>query len=88
MEDSSLRVHSSACGLRLGRWPQRADRPERAEFRGLDLNDLQTAYRQFCKNETVASSPIDLGEVIQYCNRTLDDLPDVGRLVERERQSR
>ena len=38
---------------------------ERAEFRGLDLHDLQTAYRQFCKNETLASSPIDLGGACQ-----------------------
>src|SRR4051812_33995426 len=32
-------------------------------FKGLDFNDLFTAYKQFCKNETVANSPIDLGEV-------------------------
>src|SRR6516225_3879711 len=51
------------------------------EFRGLNLEHLQIAYRQFCKNETVASSPIDLGQVIEYYNRALDDLPDVSRLA-------
>jgi hypothetical protein len=31
-------------------------------LRGIDFADLQTAYRQFCKNETVARSAVDLGE--------------------------
>src|SRR5689334_7382556 len=37
-------------------------------LRGLSFNDLITAYRQFCKNETVAQSPVDLGEVIRFYN--------------------
>ncbi len=49
-------------------------------FKGLDFNDLFTAYKQFCKNETVANSPIDLGEVITFYNKALVDLPDDSRL--------
>ena len=45
-------------------------------FRGIKIGDLHTAYRQFCKNETVQNSPVDLGEVIEFYNRTLADLPD------------
>ena len=47
-----------------------------AAFRGINIRDLHTAYRQFCKNETVAHSPVDIGEVIGFYNRTLADLPD------------
>ena len=49
-------------------------------FKGLDFNDLFTAYKQFCKNETVANSPIDLGEVIEFYNKALVDLPDDSKL--------
>ena len=52
----------------------------RAEFRGINIGDLLTAYRQFCKNETIANSPVDLGAVIEFYNRTLADLPDHSRL--------
>jgi hypothetical protein len=31
-------------------------------LRGIDIADLQTAYRQFCKNETVARPAVDLGD--------------------------
>ncbi len=51
-----------------------------AVFRGLNIRDLHTAYRQFCRNETVAKSPVDLGEVIEFYNATLADLPDYARL--------
>src|SRR5215471_16947309 len=47
-----------------------------AAFRGINIKDLHTSYRQFCKNETVPNSPVDLGEVIEFYNRTLADLPD------------
>src|SRR5262245_38414781 len=47
-----------------------------AAFRGINIADLHVAYRQFCKNETVANSPVDLGQVIEFYNRTLADLPD------------
>lgn len=45
-------------------------------FKGLDLNDLVTAYREFCKNEKVERSPVDLSEVIGFYNKSLADLPD------------
>src|SRR5947208_899820 len=51
-----------------------------AELRGIDIRDLHTAYRQFCKNETVAQSSVDLASVIEFYNRTLADLPDPARL--------
>jgi penicillin-binding protein 1A len=51
-----------------------------AAFRGINIGDLHTAYRQFCKNETVANSPVDIAEVIEFYNRTLASLPDHTRL--------
>src|SRR5215468_9278872 len=51
-----------------------------AAFRGINIKDLHVAYRQFCKNETVPNSPVDMGEVIEFYNRTLADLPDHTRL--------
>src|SRR3954449_1365334 len=35
-------------------------------FRGINFADLLTAYRQFCKNENVAVSAVDLGDVIDF----------------------
>ena len=49
-------------------------------FKGLNFSDLHTAYRQFCKNERVATSPVDLGEVIAFYNKAMTDLPDHHRL--------
>jgi penicillin-binding protein 1A len=47
---------------------------------GVSFEDLFTAYRQFCKNETVPQSPVDLGEVIAYFNKAATDLPDDAKL--------
>ena len=44
-------------------------------FKGLNFNDLYVAYRQFCKNEAVESSPFDAGEVITFFNKAMVDLP-------------
>src|SRR6266513_1912641 len=33
-------------------------------FRGLNFADLVTAYRQFCKNEKVATPAVDLGDAL------------------------
>jgi penicillin-binding protein 1A len=52
-------------------------------LRGLNFGDLITAYRQFCKNETVAQSPVDLGEVIRFYNSAIADLPDHRQLKEK-----
>jgi len=54
-----------------------------AAFRGINIADLHVAYRQFCKNETVPNSPVDLGQVIEFYNRTLADLPDHTRLKDK-----
>ncbi len=51
-----------------------------AAFRGINIKDLYVAYRQFCKGEAVTNSPVDVGEVIEFYNRTLADLPDHMRL--------
>jgi penicillin-binding protein 1A len=47
---------------------------------GVSFQDLFTAYRQFCKNETVDHSPIDLSEVITYFDKAAADLPDYTKL--------
>ena len=38
-------------------------------FHGINFADLQTAYRQFCKNENVAAPAVDLGDVIDFYNK-------------------
>jgi membrane carboxypeptidase/penicillin-binding protein len=53
---------------------------ESKAFRGMNFVDLITAYRQFCKNERVAASAVDLGEVIDFYNKALTDLPDHHKL--------
>jgi len=45
-------------------------------FHGLNFADLNTAYHQFCKNETIANPVVDLGEVIAFFNNAAADLPD------------
>jgi penicillin-binding protein 1A len=55
-----------------------------AAFRGIRIADLNVAYRQFCKNETVANSPFDTTAVIDFYNRTMADLPDHTRLKGRK----
>src|SRR5919199_1755622 len=47
---------------------------------GLNFNDLQTAYREYCKNEKVANSPVRLDELIEYYNKAVADLPDHRKL--------
>jgi penicillin-binding protein 1A len=53
---------------------------ESKAFRGLNFADLLTAYRQFCKNEAVPTPAVDLGEVIDFYNKALTDLPDHNKL--------
>jgi membrane peptidoglycan carboxypeptidase len=48
--------------------------------RGINFVDLHTAYRQFCKNETVATLAVDLTAVIDFYNKALTDLPDHAKL--------
>ncbi|HEY8382038.1 MAG TPA: transglycosylase domain-containing protein [Microvirga sp.] len=49
-------------------------------LQGISFGDLSIAYRQFCKNETVETSPVDLPAVIAYYNQAVADLPDHTRL--------
>ena len=49
-------------------------------LQGIEFKDLHAAYREFCKNEKVEGSPVDLGEVITYYVKAVADLPDHGRL--------
>jgi membrane carboxypeptidase/penicillin-binding protein len=58
----------------------RAFGAENKEFHGINFADLQTAYRQFCKHETVERPAVDLGEVIDYYNKAASNLPDHNKL--------
>jgi membrane carboxypeptidase/penicillin-binding protein len=49
-------------------------------FRGINFGDLHGAYRQFCRNETVADSTMDIGAIITFYNKTLTDLPEAAQL--------
>jgi penicillin-binding protein 1A len=51
-----------------------------AAFRGINFSDLFIAYKQFCKNETVEKSAVDLGQVIDFYNKATADLPDPAKL--------
>jgi penicillin-binding protein 1A len=51
-----------------------------AAFRGINFSDLFTAYKQFCKNETVEKPAVDLGQVIDFYNKAVADLPDPAKL--------
>jgi penicillin-binding protein 1A len=53
---------------------------ENKVFRGINFVDLQTAYRQFCKNEKVPVPAVDLGDVIDFYNKAVAELPDHTRL--------
>jgi penicillin-binding protein 1A len=50
-------------------------------FRGINPVDLQKAYREFCKQEWVSVPAVDLGDVIDFYNKAVADLPDHARLV-------
>jgi membrane carboxypeptidase/penicillin-binding protein len=49
-------------------------------FRGINFGDLYAVYRQFCRNETVTGTAVDIAEVITFYNRTLADLPQAAQL--------
>jgi membrane carboxypeptidase/penicillin-binding protein len=42
---------------------------------GLDIAELNTSYKQFCKGENPANSPFDAAEVIAFYNKAAADLP-------------
>ena len=45
-------------------------------FRGINFTDLQAAYRQFCKDQKGVAQAVDLGDVIDFYNKAVADLPD------------
>ncbi|GEP04893.1 penicillin-binding protein 1A [Methylobacterium oxalidis] len=47
---------------------------------GLDIGELNTSYRQFCKGESPANSPFDAAEVIAFYNKAAADLPSAEAL--------
>jgi len=49
-------------------------------FHGINFADLNTAYRQFCKNESAAEPVVDLARVIEFFDNAAADLPDHARL--------
>ena len=49
-------------------------------LRGIYLADLQAAYREFCKGEKIDRPPVDLGEVIDFYNKAVANLPDHDKL--------
>ena len=42
---------------------------------GLDIAELNTSYKQFCKGENPANSPFDARAVIEFYNNAVKDLP-------------
>jgi 1A family penicillin-binding protein len=49
-------------------------------FRGIKFDDLYIAYRQFCEDEEIANSPIDISAVIAFYNKATAGLPDHTKL--------
>ncbi|MDR7037310.1 membrane carboxypeptidase/penicillin-binding protein [Methylobacterium sp. BE186] len=47
---------------------------------GLDIGELNTSYRQFCKGENPKDSPFDAAEVIAFYNKAVTDLPSAEAL--------
>jgi penicillin-binding protein 1A len=60
--------------------PEAAAGGEIKAFHGLKFNDLLTAYREFCQNQKVEHSAVDIGEVISFYDRTVTNLPDPSQL--------
>ena len=54
-------------------------------FHGLKFDDLLAAYREFCQNQKVEHSPVDVGEVISFYDKTVADLPDLSKLKDIKR---
>jgi penicillin-binding protein 1A len=53
---------------------------ENMAFRGINFADLQMAYREFCKNEKIVVSAVDLRDVIDFYNKAAAGLPDHTKL--------
>src|SRR6516225_9425936 len=46
------------------------------DIESININDLSTAYQQFCKNEPIANPVVDMRQVIEFFNNAAADLPD------------
>lgn len=57
--------------------PQAVGAGDNRAFRGLSFTDLQGAYRLFCKRDADAAPDIDIGQVIDFYNNAVADLPVV-----------
>jgi membrane carboxypeptidase/penicillin-binding protein len=55
-------------------------------FHGLNFNDLNAAYHQFCKSESenAANPVVDLGQVIEFFNGAAAELPDPIQLKDKK----
>ena len=53
-------------------------------FHGINFADLNTAYHQFCKNETIDKPVVDLAKVIQFFDDAAADLPDPAQLKDKK----
>jgi membrane carboxypeptidase/penicillin-binding protein len=53
-------------------------------FHGINFGDLNTAYHQFCKNESVDKPVVDLAKVIQFFDDAAADLPDAAQLKDKK----
>jgi membrane carboxypeptidase/penicillin-binding protein len=53
-------------------------------FHGVSFADLNTAYHQFCKNESVDKPVVDLAQVIGYFNDAAAQLPDPAQLKDKK----
>jgi penicillin-binding protein 1A len=49
-------------------------------FRGINFDELAIAYKQFCGNGLVESSPFDMKPVIEFYNGVAANLPDHNKL--------
>jgi membrane carboxypeptidase/penicillin-binding protein len=49
-------------------------------FRGINFDELLVAYRMFCTNEKIETSPFDMRQVIEFYNKAAAVLPDHMRL--------
>ncbi len=55
-----------------------------AVFHGINFSDLNTAYHQFCKNESIDKPVVDLGQVINFFDDAAASLPDATQLKDKK----
>jgi penicillin-binding protein 1A len=55
-----------------------------AVFHGINFADLNAAYHQFCKNESIDKPVVDLGQVINFFDDAAGNLPDAAQLKDKK----